>query len=342
MENSIDLSEGRSVLPWIEKYRPSSLDEVISHKIIVETLRTFIEKNTMPHLLFYGPAGTGKTSAIIACAREIYKKDYEYMVMTINASEERGIDMIRNKIMPFSNSMAISFTENTNNTKPTYKLVILDEADSLTQEAQASLRRIIEKYTDNVRFCLICNYIKKIDPAIQSRCTCFRFAPLKYRYIRNRLLSISEEEKLDITEDGITTLIKRSKGDMRKILNILQSTSMAYPKITEDTINKCIGYPCSSDIKDILRSLLNDNFADAYNKIKKYKEDDGFSLSDIISEIHDEMIEMLMKEKLDQAIIIDIMSILGKIEYDLTSTINESIQSGALVAAFNLSKVTIK
>ena len=149
-------------LPWVEKYRPNALQELISHEDIIGTIRKFISEEKLPHLLFYGPPGTGKTSTILACAKEIYSpKEFNSMVLELNASDDRGIGVVRGQILSFASTRTI-FNSG-------YKLVILDEADAMTNDAQNALRRIIEKFTDNVRFCLICNYLSKIIPALQSR-----------------------------------------------------------------------------------------------------------------------------------------------------------------------------
>ncbi len=150
-------------LPWVEKYRPSALEELISHDDIIKTIRKFISEDKLPHLLFYGPPGTGKTSTILACAKEIYSpKEFNSMVLELNASDDRGINVVRGQILSFASTRTIF-------NKGVAKLIILDEADAMTNDAQNALRRIIEKFTDNVRFCLICNYLSKIIPAVQSR-----------------------------------------------------------------------------------------------------------------------------------------------------------------------------
>lgn len=173
--------------PWVEKYRPSSLDDLIAHQEIISTLNRLINAQKLPHLLFYGPPGTGKTSMIIAIARRLYGKNYGSMVLELNASDDRGIDVVRNQIKEFAGTKKL-FSQGV-------KLIILDEADSMTNDAQFSLRRVIEKYTKNARFCLICNYVSKIIPALQSRCTRFRFAPLDESQVSGRVKHIAELEK---------------------------------------------------------------------------------------------------------------------------------------------------
>ena len=340
MENLSNL-KSTDTLPWIEKYRPKSLDEVISQGQLVETLRNFIQNKKFPHLLFHGPSGTGKTSVIMACARELYGKNFSTMVMSINASEERGIEVVRNAITQFSISKNFVFDEESLNM---FKLVILDEADAMTLDAQASLRRVIEKYTKTVRFCLICNYINKINVAIQSRCVCFRFLPLRENYIRGKVKDIIELEHIKITPEGINSIIKRSDGDMRKVLNVLQSISIKDNEnimITDEHVNNYLSYPSPQIIKDIINSLVNDNFKNTYLLIKNYKKQYGYSLIDIIKEVHSVLIsnlldceDKLIKINVNEGKYGKIFENLRDIEFNTTNSINDNIQLGAFVGIF--------
>ncbi|CAB1320166.1 unnamed protein product, partial [Coregonus sp. 'balchen'] len=235
----------------VEKYRPQTLDDLISHKDILSTIQKFISEDRLPHLLFYGPPGTGKTSSILACAKQLYK-DKEFSAMVLEG----------------------------------FKLVILDEADAMTRDAQNALRRVIEKYTENTRFCLICNYLSKIIPALQSRCTRFRFGPLSQDQMIPRLEYVIERESTDVTPDGMKAIVTLSSGDMRRSLNILQSTSMAYGKVTEDNVYTCTGHPLRSDIANILDWSLNKDFTSAYNLILQLKTLKGLALHDILTEVH--------------------------------------------------------
>lgn len=337
MSNKLLNLKSSETLPWIEKYRPSTLDQIISQNIIVETLNNFIANNELPHLLFHGPPGTGKSSVVIAVAKELYKDKFDVMTMEINASEERGIEVVRNRIIQFANSRSMLFDDNNSNM---FKLIILDEADAMTPDAQASLRRVIEKYTKNVRFCLICNYIKKIDIAIQSRCTCFRFAPLKTNYIKQKIYDIAKCENIKYTSDGLDTIIKRSKGDMRKVLNVLQSVSMAYNEVNENNVDKCLGYPCKSDILNIINNLINNNFDESFNLLKDFKDNQGFSLTDIITEVHEYLVDKLLnnnsKIKLTEKQIRIIIQYLGEIDYNVASSTDELTQYAAFIGAFKI------
>ena len=181
--------------PWVEKYRPSSLEEIVSHEEIVRTLDTFVSQGRLPHLLFYGPPGTGKTSTILACARKLFKpREFASMVLELNASDDRGIGTVRGPVLSFAGTRAI-FSSG-------FKLVVLDEADAMTRDAQNALRRIMEKFTENVRFCLICNCLHRLVPAIQSRCTRFRFGPLDPQLMASYVRRVADSEGVDMPQSG--------------------------------------------------------------------------------------------------------------------------------------------
>jgi replication factor C subunit 3/5 len=319
-------------LPWVEKFRPKNLTEVISHESIISTFKKFIEKKQFPHLLLSGPPGTGKTSAIMACARELYKDNYNVMVLDINASEERGIEVVRTKIRDFISTKGIFLGEKTT----MFKMVILDEADAMTGDAQAMLVSVIEKYTINVRFCLICNYIKKISPSIQSRCTIFKFSPLSKHDISLKLKDIGKQMNLKLTNDGIDTIIKISKGDMRKVLNTLQATSMAYSIIDSKNITNCIGHPTPDDMTSILNVLLKKSYKDCYNHLNNIIMTNGYSLIDIVVELTDLIINKFLNNEISQGNISDVLFKLRDIEMNLTLCPNESIQLTGLVGLFKL------
>lgn len=320
-------------LPWIEKYRPQHFNKIISHGQIIETLQNFIKNKTLPHLLFYGPPGSGKTSLINVCARELYGDQYDLMVLEINASEERGIQIVRENIQNFVSKKNV-FSNDPN----MFKLVILDEADAMTSDAQAMLRRVIEKYTVNTRFCLICNYIKKINIALQSRCIKFRFSSLNDKNIKIRVKEIAELEKINLMQSGLNTIIKRAKGDMRKILNILQTVSMTYNKITENNVNICLGYPTTNDIDTILVSLLNDTYNESYDIINNIIINNGYSLIDIINELYEKLVSNITSNNSDNMYDLQIINLLSQIEYNLSFCSTETLQINSLIGIFKLIK----
>ncbi|KAF8659846.1 hypothetical protein AX16_001731 [Volvariella volvacea WC 439] len=309
-------------LPWVEKYRPVTLDDVVSHKDITSTIDRFIEKNRLPHLLFYGPPGTGKTSTILAVARRIYGANYRKQILELNASDDRGIDVVREQIKQFAETRTL-FSKG-------YKLIILDEADMMTIHAQAALRRVIEQYTKNVRFCIICNYVNKITPAIQSRCTRFRFSPLPQAEVEKRLNMVVEGEKVNLTEDGKQALLKLSKGDMRRALNVLQACHAAYDVTGEAEIYNCTGNPHPSDIENIVTSMMNDDFTTAYQKISTMKTERGLALQDLLSGAYEFMETIEMKPNARMYLLDN----LAQIEHRLAAGGNEKIQLSALLGTF--------
>jgi replication factor C subunit 3/5 len=330
-----EISDDKKIekLPWVERFRPQKLDDVISHEINISTLKKLIKKNNMPHLLLSGPPGTGKTSTIMACMKELYGINYPIMVLEINASEERGIEVVRKKIRDFVTTKGF-FSEGIQYSA--YKMVILDEADAMTSDAQSMLVSMIEKYSMNIRFCLICNYAKKISPSIQSRCKILKFSPLDNKSISKKLKDIAKITKIKLTDDGIDTLIKISKGDMRRVLNILQVTSMIYSEINSNNITNCIGYPTEKNMNIIYESLIKDTFNDCYEKIGKIISINDYSINDIITEITTIILDKFINNKIKQSKFIKIISYMREIEMNLTVCPNEDIQLTGLIGSFRL------
>ncbi|XP_037090098.1 LOW QUALITY PROTEIN: replication factor C subunit 5-like [Pollicipes pollicipes] len=316
-----------SNLPWVEKYRPKQLSDLISHEEIIKTIDRFMKEDALPHLLFYGPPGTGKTSTILACAKQLYKpSEFQAMVLELNASDDRGIGAVRNQIQSFASTRTI-FNRG-------FKLIILDEADAMTKDAQNALRRIIEKYTENVRFCLICNYLSKIIPAIQSRCTRFRFGPLAADQVAPRLDAVVQAESVEITPDGRQALLDLAGGDMRRVLNILQATWIAFGRVTEHNVYTCIGHPLTSDITAIVNWMLNEDVATAHRKITELKTAKGLALQDVITEVH----KLVHRIDLPSTAKTGVLYRLGELEHQLSRGATETIQLAGLIAAFQLTK----
>ena len=244
------INQNKKQLPWVEKYRPNQIDNIISHQEIIQSLKKFIDKKTLPHLLFFGPPGSGKTSTIMCCAYEIYKNYTDCMVLQLNASNERGIETVRTKIKNFvSNRNSIFLPEQI---RGIFKLVILDEIDSMTVEAQGMLRQTIEKNSTTTRFCLICNEIDKINIALQSRCALFRFTPLNVKDMKIKLEIICKTEKIKYDNESIDSIIKISDGDMRSAINMLQSINLTIDKkITNENVYKISGHCMPQTINNI-------------------------------------------------------------------------------------------
>ncbi|KAK1139462.1 Subunit of heteropentameric Replication factor C (RF-C) [Aspergillus melleus] len=337
-------------LPWVEKYRPVSLDDVSGHQDILATIDKFVEANRLPHLLLYGPPGTGKTSTILALARRIYgEKNMRQMVLELNASDDRGIDVVREQIKTFAStkqifSMAPKSTSN-ESSLASYKLIVLDEADAMTSTAQMALRRIMEKYTANTRFCIIANYTHKLSPALLSRCTRFRFSPLKEQDIRSLVDLVVEKEQVNIQPEAVDSLVTLSKGDMRRALNVLQAchaSSIPLPMknapkdqprpepelITNETIYDCIAAPHPSDIQEILTTLLaTSDVTSCLNTVNTLKSNKGLALADILAALGDQ----LQRLEVPAQTRITWLEGLAEIEWRLASGGSESMQTGGLV-----------
>ncbi|KAM7213841.1 P-loop containing nucleoside triphosphate hydrolase protein [Rhypophila decipiens] len=345
--------EAEDSLPWVEKYRPVTLSDVSGHQDILATINKFVDTNRLPHLLLYGPPGTGKTSTVLALARRIYgSENMRQMVLELNASDDRGIDVVREQIKTFASTKQI-FTLGASATRAggglgNFKLIILDEADAMTNTAQMALRRIMEKYTANTRFCIIANYSHKLSPALLSRCTRFRFSPLKEQDIRVLVDKVIEEESVNITAEATDSLVKLSKGDMRRALNVLQachasSTPLQAPDapkieeknivretITTQTIYNCVAAPPPDAIKKILNTLLStSDVTSCLSTINTLKVAQGLALADIITALAEEIVKLEVKPQ----VMISWLDTLADIEHRVASGGSEAIQTGAVVGA---------
>ncbi|ARF10998.1 replication factor C small subunit [Hokovirus HKV1] len=322
--------------PWIEKYRPELLDNIIGHEHIISSLQNNIKKKYLPHLLFYGPPGTGKTSTILACAKELYGNNINYMTLQLNASAERGIDVVRKRIKNFIMAKSLCFKD-----QNIFKLVILDEIDAMTPDAQSILKKLVETHTINARFCLICNYIEKIDFALRSRCTIFRFTVLQKQVLNDKIIDIINKEKITITTKAINTIIDKSNGDMRRIMNQLQSLSMVYKKITDNDVNDFYGYTTSEFINSVVEYLFNSDFKTCYFKILELKKEYSISIGEISIEIFKLFYDKLLKNKCKNAIINNVDDLIIQkiiiemsiIEQNQNIATNDNIQLASLISA---------
>eukprot|EP00922_Rhytidocystis_sp_ex-Travisia-forbesii_P025409 GHVS01037304.1.p1 GENE.GHVS01037304.1~~GHVS01037304.1.p1 ORF type:complete len:297 (+),score=32.91 GHVS01037304.1:25-891(+) len=274
-------------------------------------------------MLLFGPAGTGKTSTILAVAKHLYATTMNQSVLQFNASDDRGISVVRNEIKSFSESRGVGDVP---------KLVVLDEADQMTQPAQNALRRIMEEFASNVRFCLICNYVSKIHDAIQSRCTRFRFHPLRDEHIKATVDRICAAEDLELAPDGLQALLKTGHGDMRRILNTMQCTQMAHPGTTLTAVHimTTLGLPSPADVQTLLAVLLDNDYTEAMRQVHKFVRDKGFSLANLAASLQ----QLSHTLAIPETSLIQLAIRLGDIERRLADGASETVEAGALVASF--------
>jgi len=308
---------------WTEKYRPSSFADMKGQKEIVMRIEAFIKKMNMPHLLFTGPAGVGKTTLSLIVARKLFSESWHSNFLELNASDERGIDVIRNKVKDFARTRSIGNVP--------FKIIYLDECDALTKEAQQALRRTMENYTQTCRFILSANYSSKIIDPIQSRCAMFRFKPLAKEEIKEIVAKIAKDESFEINDAAIDALYYISEGDCRKTENILQSCAAVTDKITEKVVYSIGSTARPKEIRKILELALSGKFIEARKELLDVMLNYGLSGTDVVKQVQKEVLDIDIEEKVKM----ELIAFCGEVEFRLTEGSDEYIQLEAMLAKIN-------
>lgn len=309
---------------WTEKYRPKEFFEVVGQNDIVKRVESLTNSLNIPHLLFAGPAGTGKSTLALITVKQLYGKDWKENYLELNASDERGIQIVREKVKNFARTKSLG--------QVPFKVIFLDEADALTPEAQQALRRTMENYSSTCRFVLSCNYSSKIIDPIQSRCAIFRFKLLEKKDIEKYLTKIIESENLTITPDAFEILYEGSEGDCRRATNLLQSTAAISPSITKELVSTIISNAKPKDIKIVLDYALAGDFQSSREKLLDVMLKESISGQDVIKAIQKEIWNLPVEPEIK----VRLTEKTGEAEFRIVEGSDPFIQLQALLASFVL------
>jgi len=309
---------------WTEKYRPNRFEGLLGQEEIVKRVQSLTKSLNIPHLLFAGPAGTGKSSLALVIVKELFGASWKENYLELNASDTRGIDVVRQEVKNFARTKSIG--------QVPFKVIFLDEADALTREAQQALRRTMENFTSTCRFILSCNYSSKIIDPIQSRCAIFRFKLLERKDIFKKIKEIAEKEKLTVDEKGMIALYEASEGDCRRVINLLQATASISPSITEELVNTIVSSAKPADVKVVLEYALSGDFIKAREKLLDVMLKESISGQDIIKSIQKEIWNL----PIEQDIKVKLTEKTGEVEFRLVEGSDEFIQLESLLASFIL------
>lgn len=308
------------LLPWTEKYRPRKLDEVVGQKETVSSLKAFVKARNMPNMLFAGPPGVGKTTCCLALAHELYGENMAGNFLELNASDERGIDVVRGRIKDFARSVALGDVP--------FKLIFLDEGDALTSDAQQALRRTMEANSSVTRFIISANYSSRIIEPIQSRCAVFRFMPLEGKEVKKALEHAAKSEKLKVDDKAFDAIHYISEGDMRKALNILQGCAIHSDHVTEELVHKTSSRATPAEVRAMVDLALQGSFLKARENLDKLIITYGLSGEDILFQVYREIPKLEVPEKQRMQLI----AAVGECNFRLVQGASERIQIEALLA----------
>ncbi|MDO5846456.1 MAG: replication factor C small subunit [Methanocorpusculum sp.] len=308
---------------WIEKYRPRNLSEVAGQEDVVERLKSYAATKSLPHLLFTGTAGVGKTTCAVALAREMFGDTWSMNFRELNASDERGIDVVRNQIKQFARTSPLG--------DATFKILFLDEADALTQDAQAALRRTMENYAETCRFILSCNYSSKIIDPIQSRCAIYRFKPLSDEAIFKEMRRIAEAENITIEEPAYAAIAYVALGDMRKAINALQGAAIVSPAVTAENVYAITSNAKPEEISSLLSLSLAGDFETAERMLHGLMYDKGIAPNELLNQLFR---AISGSAELDRRLKADLIDALGETDFRLSEGADADIQMDAMIAKF--------
>ncbi len=307
---------------WSEKYRPKELDDIFGNEHVISRIRAFLEAKNMPHLLFAGPAGSGKTATSLIIAKKLFQDSWHENFLELNASDARGIDVVRQEVKSFARTKAIG--------EAPFKVILLDECDALTKEAQQALRRTMEQFTTTCRFILSCNNSSKIIDPIQSRCAIFKFRPREKQDIEKFINQVSKNEKFKINQKAIDAIYEISKGDLRRIINILQASATLTKNIDEQVIFEVVSEVKPEFLKKILEFALEGKFLDARNLLLDLMLKQGLNGLDIVRSIQQEIWNLKISEESK----IKLIERCAEIEFRIVEGSDDYIQLEALLASF--------
>jgi len=315
---------------WIEKYRPSRLADIVGQDEIVERLSSYVKSGNLPHLLFTGNAGVGKTTAAVTLAKEFFKDSWQMNFRELNASDERGIDVVRNQIKQFARTNPLG--------EASFKILFLDEADALTTDAQAALRRTMESYAQTCRFILSCNYSSKIIDPIQSRCAIYRFKPLSPDAVKEEVRRIAGREGLTITDGAMDAIVYIAQGDMRKAINAVQGGAIISPTIDEKMVYSITSTARPDEIDDLIGLSLKGDFDAAESLLAQLLHVRGIAPNELINQCY----RALIKKDLDRGLKVQLIDHLGEADFRLSEGASSDIQMEALIARFVLAAQKVR